>query len=66
MPGLGPGLRARTVNLKDIGRRGGPSVRPWWEHMIVVKRTGQEVHMEQGRDYWYHDLARLPMAATTV
>ena len=26
------------------------------EHVIVVKRTGQEVAMEEGRDYWYHDL----------
>ena len=32
------------------------------EHVIVVKRTGQEVHMEAGRDYWYHDLMALPIA----
>ena len=32
------------------------------EHVIVVKRTGQEVMMEQGRDMWYHDLMGLPIA----
>lgn len=31
--------------------------------MIVVKRTGQDVHMETGRDYWYHDLMALPIAS---
>ncbi|GIW24381.1 acetate--CoA ligase [Meiothermus sp.] len=24
--------------------------------VVVVKRTGQEVHMEPGRDHWYHEL----------
>jgi acetyl-CoA synthetase len=32
------------------------------EHVIVVKRTGHEVSMEFGRDYWYHDLMSLPVA----
>jgi acetyl-CoA synthetase len=32
------------------------------EHVIVYKRTGQEVYMEQGRDYWYHELVALPIA----
>ncbi len=32
------------------------------ENVIVVKRTGQEVNMEPGRDYWYHDLMALPVA----
>jgi len=32
------------------------------EHVIVVKRTGQEVQMEAGRDYWYDDLMGLPVA----
>ena len=34
------------------------------EHVVVVKRTGHEVVMEQGRDYWYHDLLGLPIART--
>ena len=32
------------------------------EHVIVVKRTGQSVQMESGRDYWYDDLMSLPVA----
>ena len=32
------------------------------EHVIVVKRTGQPVQMESGRDYWYEDLMNLPVA----
>jgi acetyl-CoA synthetase len=32
------------------------------EHVIVVKRTGKEVPMEFGRDYWYHELMHLPVA----
>ena len=34
------------------------------EHVIVVKRTGQPVNMESGRDYWYTDLMGLPVART--
>ena len=30
--------------------------------MIVVKRTGQPVNMEAGRDHWYHDMCSLPIA----
>ncbi len=30
--------------------------------MIVVKRTGQPVNMEAGRDHWYHDMLALPIA----
>lgn len=32
------------------------------EHVLVVRRTGQEVNMEQGRDMWYHELVNLPIA----
>lgn len=32
------------------------------EHCLVVKRTGIEVNMEQGRDMWYHELMNLPIA----
>ncbi len=32
------------------------------EHVIVLKRTGHEVTMESGRDYWFHDLMGLPVA----
>lgn len=58
----GAWLRGQTVNLKDtvdIALKRAPVV----EHVIVVKRTGQPVNMEQGRDYWYHDLIALPIAS---
>jgi len=32
------------------------------EHVVVVKRTGQDVAMETGRDMWWHDLMGLPIA----
>ncbi len=35
---------------------------PTIEACIVVKRTGQDVYMESGRDFWYHDLMALPIA----
>jgi acetyl-CoA synthetase len=36
---------------------------PTVETVIVVRRTGQEIRMESGRDYWYHDLMKLPIAS---
>jgi acetyl-CoA synthetase len=35
------------------------------EHVLVVKRTGQEVNMEQGRDMWLHELMNLPIATNS-
>ncbi len=32
--------------------------------VITVKRTGEDVYMENDRDYWYHDLKALPIAST--
>ena len=29
---------------------------PTIEHVVVVQRTGTDVHMEAGRDLWYHDI----------
>jgi acetyl-CoA synthetase len=54
-------LRGKIVELKKIAdeaiaRQG------TIEHVIVVKRTGQEIYMEAGRDYWYEDLTNLPVA----
>ncbi len=55
-------LRGKIIPLKEVAdeaARRSPVV----EHMIVVKRTGQPVQMEEGRDYWYHDLMSLPIAS---
>ncbi len=54
-------LRGKIVPLKDIADEA-MSRQPTIEHCIVVKRTGQEIYMESGRDYWYHDLMNLPIA----
>ncbi len=35
------------------------------EHVVVVKRTGEPVNMEPGRDYYYDDLLGLPIAKTS-
>jgi acetyl-CoA synthetase len=37
---------------------------PTIESCIVVKRTGHDVYMESGRDFWYQDLVTLPIACT--
>lgn len=54
--------RGKVINLKQIAdealSRAGSI-----EHVIVVKRTGQEVYMEPGRDMWYHELLHLPIAS---
>ncbi|MCL5070403.1 MAG: acetate--CoA ligase [Actinobacteria bacterium] len=34
------------------------------ESVLVVKRTGQEINMEFGRDMWYHELMHLPIASS--
>ncbi|MEM7115756.1 MAG: AMP-binding protein [Chloroflexota bacterium] len=36
------------------------------QSVICVRRTGQEVTMVPGRDFWYHDLMALPMASATA
>ncbi len=57
----GAWLRGKIVPLKatvDEAIHRSPVV----EQVIVVKRTGQDINMEQGRDYWYHDLVNLPIA----
>ena len=58
----GAWLRGKVVPLKavvDEAVRRSPVV----DTVIVVKRTGEAVNMEQGRDYWYHDLMGLPIAS---
>jgi len=60
----GAWLRGKIVELKKIADEA-IHRSPVVEHVIVVKRTGQEVYMEPGRDFWYHDLMSLPIAAPT-
>ena len=59
----GAWLRGKTINLKDIADE---AIRrsPVVQNVIVFKRTGQDVHMEAGRDFWWHELMSLPVAST--
>ncbi len=56
-------LRGKIVPLKDIADEA-IARQPTIESCIVVKRTGQSVYMEPGRDYWFHDLVGLPIASS--
>jgi acetyl-CoA synthetase len=58
----GAWLRGNIVPLKDTVDEA-VKRSPVVQSVIVVKRTGQDVHMEPGRDYWYHDLYGLPIAS---
>ncbi len=54
-------MNGKIVELKkivDASLRKCPSI----ESVIAVKRTGHDVRMEPGRDYWYHELIKLPIA----
>ncbi len=57
-------LRGKIIELKQIADEA-ISRQATIESVIVVKRTGQDVYMEAGRDYWYHDLIDLPVANST-
>ncbi len=46
--------RGKPVAIKDTADRALPNM-PGIKKVIVVKRTGQAVQMQEGRDVWYHD-----------
>jgi len=48
--------RGKVVNLKENADEGIKETRV--EKVIVVKRAGNEIMMQKGRDYWYQDLVR--------
>jgi acetyl-CoA synthetase len=58
----GAWLRGKVVKLKDVVDEA-VQRSPIVQSVIVYQRTGQEVNMEQGRDYWWHDLMNLPIAS---
>jgi acetyl-CoA synthetase len=58
----GAWLRGKIIELKKVVDEA-VQRSPVVEKVIVVKRTGQDIHMETGRDYWYHDLMALPIAS---
>jgi len=53
--------RGKIVEMKSVVNKA-MELSPTMEICITVKRTGQDVYMENDRDYWYHDLKALPIA----
>jgi acetyl-CoA synthetase len=54
--------RGKITDLKSIANDA-IQRSPTLEVCICVKRTGQDVYMENDRDFWYHDLMNLPIAS---
>ncbi|MBP1693907.1 MAG: acetyl-coenzyme synthetase [Chloroflexi bacterium] len=57
-------MRGKIVGLKEIADEA-IARQATIESVIVVKRTGQNIYMEAGRDYWYHDLMGLPISSSS-
>ena len=55
--------RGKIVELKSIVNKA-MEFSSTMEICITVQRTGQEVYMENDRDYWYHVLKSLPIASS--
>jgi acetyl-CoA synthetase len=47
--------RGKTVDMKSVADEAVAQV-PGLEHVIVLKRTGHEVPMDEKRDHWWHEL----------
>jgi len=63
----GAWLRGKTVNLKDIADLALEKT-PTIKHVVVYKRTQQDVKWVEGRDLWWHDVMAdaSPQAVTEV
>lgn len=55
--------RGKVVEMKSVVNKA-MELSPTMEICITVRRTGTDVYMENGRDYWYHDLKGLPIASS--
>ncbi|MBN2117405.1 MAG: AMP-binding protein [Anaerolineales bacterium] len=47
--------RGKAVEMKSIADEAAAHV-PTLKHIIVLKRTGQEITMKEERDHWWHEL----------
>ena len=57
--------RGKPVEMKSIADEAAAQV-PTLLHMIILKRTGQEIKMKEERDHWWHELiAPQPDSAST-
>lgn len=50
--------RGKAVEMKSVADEAAEQIATL-KHMIVLKRTGQDVNMKEGRDHWWHDLIDL-------
>ena len=48
--------KGEVVRAQARRRRGAASAAPTCSNVLVVRRTGQETAMVEGRDVWWHDL----------
>jgi len=56
--------RGKVVPLKEIADEALQRAATV-ESVLVVKRTGEKINMEAGRDFWYHDLMSLPIGGNS-
>jgi len=47
--------RGKTVEMKSVADEAAEQISSL-KHMIVLKRTGQDIKMKAGRDHWWHEL----------
>lgn len=47
--------RGKIVDMKAVADEAAKQV-PTLQHMIVVRRAGNTIQMQEGRDHWWHDL----------
>ncbi|MBM4426761.1 MAG: AMP-binding protein [Chloroflexi bacterium] len=47
--------RGKAVEMKSIADEAAEQI-PTLQHMIVLRRTGQPIKMNAGRDHWWHEL----------
>ncbi len=57
--------RGKAVEMKSVADEAASQI-PTLRHIIVLKRTGQDVAMKEGRDHWWHEIvATQPLEAET-
>ncbi|RMG98452.1 MAG: AMP-dependent synthetase [Chloroflexi bacterium] len=47
--------RGQVVPMKPVADAAAKQL-PTLKHMVVLRRAGNEIHMENGRDHWWHEL----------
>ena len=47
--------RGKAVEMKSVADEAAAHVSTL-QHVIVLKRTGQHINMQEGRDHWWHEL----------